>query len=194
MDKKVAPHNTCRFIRRSPIRKRNQTSRCWFDSTYMHPNCNLSHLLVLLPNYTSYRFIAWRVYHQRLASSSVVYRSVALSRHRSVALPTLSLYRLIAPPLGRRGGALPRTAPLLRRSITLSLHDAVTLSAHRSVAPPLGCSAARSLGRSTAPSLCCQGGALLRAALLQGPERAERKAVHAEQRLQSRDQRVQSTD
>ena len=63
---------------------------------YRIPDGGIAHLLVLLPNYTSHRFIAWRVYHQRLGSSSVVYRSVALSRHRSVALPTLLLYRLIA--------------------------------------------------------------------------------------------------
>jgi len=47
-----------------------------------------------------------------------------------------------------------------------------------------------SLGRSVAQSLRYMGGALLRAALLQGPERAERIAVHAEQRLQSREYRV----
>ena len=97
-------------------------------------------LLALLPNYASHRFIAWRAYHQRLGSSYVVYRSVALARHRSVALPTLSLYRLIAPPLG------------------------------------------------------CRGDALLRTALLQGPERAERRAVHAEQRLQIGEWRVKSTE
>jgi len=38
------------------------------------------------------------------------------------------------------------------------------------------------------------GGALLRAALLQGPERAERRAVHAWQRLQSRERRVESEE
>ena len=64
---------------------------------------------VLLPNYTSHRLIVWRVYHQRLGSSSVVYHSVALSRHRSAVPP---LRRSDAPSLRCRGGALPRAAPL----------------------------------------------------------------------------------
>jgi len=38
------------------------------------------------------------------------------------------------------------------------------------------------------------GGALLRAALLQGPERAERRAVHAEQRVESVERRVKSEE
>ena len=48
------------------------------------------------------------------------------------------------------------------------------------------------LCRSTAPSLRYMGGALLRAALLQGPERAERRAVHAEQRVESVERRTES--
>jgi hypothetical protein len=47
-----------------------------------------------------------------------------------------------------------------------------------------------SFSRSVALSLRYMGGALLCAALLQGPKRAERRAVHAEQRLQSREQRA----
>jgi len=52
---------------------------------------------------------------------------------------------------------------------------------YRSVTLSLCGPAAPSLHRSTAPPLRCRGGALLRAALLQGSERAERR----ERRLQS---------
>jgi len=124
---------------------------------------------------------------------------------------TLSLYWLTAPPLHRsvarevpcsvplhRSVALlpwrclapyGSAAPTLRRSITPSLHDAVTLSPHRSaarlllrsVAPPLGCSVALLPGRCLAPYRTAAG---------TGACRAESGACRAE----TTEQRAESTE
>ena len=74
--------------------------------------------------------------------------------------------------------------------ISLILHPHLP-SFHHSLAISLHCS---TVYCSAAPSLRYMGGALLRAALLQGPERAERRAVPAEQRVESGERRAKSTE
>ena len=97
------------------------------------------------------------------------------SLRRSTNTVTLSPHRSTVRSLGHRGRALLRTAPLLRRSTTLSLY--------RLIAPPLGRSVA--VEEPCSAPHCCRDRSV---------QSGERRLQSGERRLQSRERRLQSRD
>ena len=132
---------------------------------------------------TNHRFVACRAYHQRLGSSSVVYRSVVPPRHRST---TLSLYCSVVLLLRHS------TASSLRCSVPHCCGDRNVQSGerrlqsrdYRSVTLSLCGPAAPLLHRSAAVEVSCSVPHCCR----------DRSVQSGERRLQSRDYRAESEE